>query len=975
MDTREFLQAVWPAEGIYCLATPNPHGDGYVQNTFSSIDAVLKAIDYMKRTNLFFCVHTLKDAQGVFNPNKANKRTGELGAYEKRSHANMLEGKCFFFDLDVGEGKGYQTRQEALDGLEQFLFQTQLPRPLVTSSGGGYHVYWLLSTPLASLEWRRHAGTLRALASGLGLNFDPARTTDQSSVLRVVGTNNVKPGHPPRPCEALIEGTVTPTADFLLQLADLAGRYGTGLGSAVPAVVAGGPGRGNLAEPWTTTTTLLELTHVCEHVRDYKELSETGQHVDEPMWYAMLGLTQYADDGDWVAILGKANRTEAQKRAKLEQWNSATQGMPPSCAKLDSDCGGDACKRCPFKDKGRNPILIANELRKASAPAPAAPIALTPSGPTYTAICDPPFPFKRTKAGVVRLETYEDDNGNEFTEEKVILEYDLFPIELVEKTNTEHAFSLWVVQTPHAKPRILRIDSASLQDARPFHLMLFDNQVYVNGKEIQIVRDMWIAWLAKVQKEKAANRQFDHLGWADEARTEFIMPTQIYKIDGTSQPTVVSSMVQEVADTIYTRGTRAAQLKALAFYAEDKYFKHQFAVLAAYASPAFHCSGHAGMVINLGGETSGGKSSSLFTGAGLWGNPRQFSINGTRKGQTMLRQQTTAFTLSALPMMVDEITTHEDTEVTDWVLSATQNIERQRLYPNGKPMPTRKTWKASFHICTSNKSFHDMLANSSHASTAAEMRVFELWFKSFGQEGKSAAQRHMAMVDANYGWLGPEALALYMQHREAVDASILKLEEWITATFGLSAPERYWGWAIAVVIGYAKFLQRFGLCPYDLDKLFKWLLDEHLPAMRGVIQTNEVTAAPQSLLGSYLNDNQAYILRTSGDRYQEHSFPQNDPKGKLVAEYDLDARRLYVRKDAFKGYLKTRGAPIGHTFGALKRDVVVIADDVKKTIGAGTPYSMGRTICFVVDMHHPEFTDAVDATPLVGNIVQLRSRS
>ena len=213
MDTRAFLEALWPASGIYCLATPytipNTDKQVYSHHTFTSIDAALEGAKRLGDTNIFFAMHTLKEHKR-WNEFKVNWKTGEPGAWEVRPHESVSEARCFFFDLDVGESTPttpkYATRQEALNALEAFLFRTRLPTPLITSSGGEFHVYWTISTPIGSLEWRRHAAVLHHLSRRLGLRVDPSRTTDQSSVLRVVGTFNVKPGHDPRPCVAVQAG-------------------------------------------------------------------------------------------------------------------------------------------------------------------------------------------------------------------------------------------------------------------------------------------------------------------------------------------------------------------------------------------------------------------------------------------------------------------------------------------------------------------------------------------------------------------------------------------------------------------------------------------------------------------------------------------------------------------------------------------------------------------------------------------------
>lgn len=189
MNMREFLTAVWPDEGPYCIATPytipGTETVTYAHHVTETInDAVKFARGKRETTNLFFAIHTLRHAK-VWNPAKKNRKTGETGAYEVRTHANMKAARAFFFDLDVGrttdQTTKYATREDALSDLARFLFLTGLPDPLVTSSGGGFHVYWRIADALDSLTWKVTAARLHGLARHFGCATIPcARRTSRA---------------------------------------------------------------------------------------------------------------------------------------------------------------------------------------------------------------------------------------------------------------------------------------------------------------------------------------------------------------------------------------------------------------------------------------------------------------------------------------------------------------------------------------------------------------------------------------------------------------------------------------------------------------------------------------------------------------------------------------------------------------------------------------------------------------------------
>ena len=981
MDTRTFLEAVWPSHGIYCLATPFKPGDDdrstFSHHTYTSIDAFVAAVESAPKNNVFFCVHTLKEAK-VWNPQKRDRKTGTLGAFERRTHTNMREAKCFFFDLDVGESTAvtpkYKTRQEALDGLDQFLFRTGLPDPLVTSSGGGYHVYWRLSEAIESVEWRRQATILRHVAAREGLKADPARTNDQASVLRVVGTTNVKPGHDPRPCVALTEGVETSTGSFLGQLGEL-------LGSDVVATqalsVPAHARTGNIQKVWDgRTPTLEEVSGVCEHVRTY--VAEGLYARGEPVLYHLgCGVIAYVEDGyDHYEDFAQTHPDYAdlgRVRAKFDQYVEQTDGMPSSCTTIDAKCGGTVCQRCPNAKLGKNPLLIANEAQKRAAlPPPVPQMSLAAQQPTV--IVEPPAPYKRSPAGITRKAFKTDKDGNESEIVEVLVPYDIFPFEMCGRTELERAFSMWAVSIPNEPQKVIKLTSAMLSDLRALAAELNDQGVYVPGKHIPKVAEMMQHWLRSLQAQTAASRQYDHLGWADPEHTQFILPTTVLKTDGTQVPCTVSGMVKEVARGIRTAGTLADQIRLLKYYSDDKYFRHQFVVLCALAAPAFHSTDFYGVVVNAAGESGGGKSSALYAGASLWGHPTEYVVNGTQTGMTLLAQQHRVFTLANLPVCVDEITTQEDPFIRDFCIGSTQKSERGRLDPAGTPKPVRETYKSTIYLVSSNKSFHNLLGQGSEVGNASSMRVFEMWFPEF-TSGKVEAQEFMHSLQVCHGWIGPAALERYLKHREYVDNHIRKAMAVMDRKCSFTGPERYWSAVIAVVLVYAEFAQSFGLIPFDLKRLRDWLLDEQVPLLRGAIASDNKSHDSSSLLSSFLNDRQGQTLVTNCDLTMNTQLPIDVPRGSIVAEYDKSARKIYVRKDSFRGWLKERNYNAIRAFTDLIRDGQIVAMDVKRTIGAGTDYARGRSLCFEVDTTHPDFSETKPTQAPASNVVPLRKRT
>jgi len=348
MTPGKFLRLIWPAEGFYCIAHPfRPEGSKqtvYAHKVFRTIsEAVTHVAEQTHVTDVYFAMLPLA-AERVWDAEKTDYKTGQKGAWAVRKQSNSLCSKVSFFDLDVGsDPHKYPTQRDALAALLKFLNDTGLPMPMLVSSGGGVHVYWVYDEAVPVQPWRQIAADMRALAEGLGLKVDTTRTTDSSSVLRVPGTFNWKDRSNPRPVKVLQEGPTTPVETFKRIIQDAMIRHGiTGKVAAQPgaAPVAGAEGFGQQTfNDFGPPPTLNELAGACAQVR--KIISSQGDksdphygELDNTAWYrGLIGTISHTENGDdWCRKLTALHpRDVADIETKLQQ----TKTFPPAkCATL-----------------------------------------------------------------------------------------------------------------------------------------------------------------------------------------------------------------------------------------------------------------------------------------------------------------------------------------------------------------------------------------------------------------------------------------------------------------------------------------------------------------------------------------------------------------------------------------------------------------------------------------------------------------
>ena len=969
MTPTEFLKAVWPETGIYVLATPftipGTKIRTYAHKTFTSIAAAAAyAVENRDRYDLFFGVHSLRERQ-LWNPDKENPRTGELGAYEIRTQANSHEARCFFFDLDVDptNDKKYTSQAEALTDLIRFCREVELPKPLVTSSGGGLHVYWPTDTALPSIEWRDHAVKLRQLARHHGLKADPARTTDSASVLRVAGTYNRKNPDAPRPVQVLSAGRSTPTTDLLKRIQDAVTRAGVTVKTA-PRFAGPTDLGSNLEETYDgPPVSMKAMVTACAQMQ---RLVRLKGNVSEPEWFHSINLVRFVENGAKLVHKiseGHPSYDPDETDKKIAQLE--TRGIKPtSCAKLAEVCGDEACEGCPFAGKVKSPIVAARFRDEAPAPL----VVQLAGTTTHTLeIPPPPKPFTRLKSGGV---SYFAKNSEGEEVHTVIYEHDLYPLRRLVNAASAMEQQMWRVVLPREGEKDFILDADALYDRRKFLLMIANQGIYPQPSHVPYLQEYMIAYIAELQKLTDAEAQNSHLGWISD-QTAFVLPDKILMPDGTAKPAMLSVGAQRAAAQVHKRGTLERQVEILRFWAHPGYLPNQFAILCGLAAPIFYATGHHGVVANLSGEAGAFKSSSLYAAASLWGQPELMPINGTNNGATVRGRNERVSTLANLPVCVDEITNMPARDAIDLVMGITQPGHRIRLDTSGIERTASGAYKATIMLCSANNSLHGVLSTENSAGTAGSMRVFEIEFRAVQVHTKAQADAYWHELKENYGHIGEQFMAYVVQNRDAVAARVQELVRQVDTEASIKSGERFWSALIAAVVTAAEVSRHLGLLQFDAQALLRWAVKTQIPAQRGVVVAQY--SSPLGALTDYLEHINGDML-VVGTPYENSNITNvlRTPRGQLLAHYDVGKQTLWVLKKGFKDWCARTGAPFLKILDDLHRphptpdgsaERIISGIQVRKVLGAGTDFAKAQSWCFTVNMAHPELMGLAEAEP------------
>lgn len=965
MDATRFLSEIWPSEGPYALATPIQKG-GYAHHVVHTPrEAAQRAAFLANKGDVFFAVLALREER-IWSPTKIDYKTGEKGAHAIRTHANMRAARAFFVDLDVGpEDDRYLTQRDAIADLKRFVSETYLPKPCVISSGRGVHVYWRIGEDVAVEDWLPLAKILKRLAAHHQLRADPSRTSDPSSVLRVVGTYNYK-GEEPKLVKALKWSQAISLDAWrgALQAAAIrAGQDTTALsepratppeddelGSNLDAVYDGPP------------PTIKALGKACAQV---KAFGRVRGNVSEPLWYSMLQLIRYVEDGrHWAHQLsaGHPGYTQAETDERLDRLELQSMG-PASCARIADLAGAKLCEGCRYLDRVKSPLVAArNEDTKAPVVIPAA----QPDDADIE-IPDPPMPYKRIKArGIVIYTTNADGEDSEAT----IYEHDLYPVRRVYDEVRKVQHQVWRADLPHKESPEFVVDAGTLYRQEMLASCLAANGVFVRPAQIKGVQDYMSAYIAQLQKMQARTTSFDSLGWHEE-HSMFVLPERAIDRDGKTRSCQLTTHAKASSKAVTRSGDLATQVELLKFYARSGYEPQQTMVLGALAAPLLHMTGHHGLVMNATGKPGASKSTSLYTGASLWAQPQTYPLSGTNLGATQKARMQRMATMGSLPVMVDEITTMSYKDAQEMVMSVTQPVPRTILDRSGHEKERADGEKSTIMLCTANNSLHSLLAHENVAGTAGSMRVVEIEMRAGVIHQKHEADEYLSQLREHYGHVGEvyvrEAMQRYDEIAARIKAQVRRLDE----ASQIESAERFWTAALGCCLVAGELSREMGLLQFDTEALERWMLGSLLPGMRGVVATEY--AGGLNILADFVEHSSGSIAVTKASG--SGTFILRAPGQRMVAHIDQDLGVMAVLRSAFKEYCTRIGASMQAVIDELHQPTpglpsgsarVIPVPDTRRTLAHGTEFAKMQSRCFLVSMAHPEVTGAVNLSLVEG---------
>lgn len=892
MSVTDFLDVVLPAQGLRCVGSPF---EGKIAHSWGDTNAwMAKAITRITDRNLD-CYYAL-----------AGYGDKTLG----RKQTNVVAIRSFWLDIDCGPSKPYLTQKDGAAAVLKLASQTGLPKPWIVASGNGLHAYWPMAEDMEPDTWKATATILKQVCRLAGLAADPARTSDQASVLRPPGSKHFKGD--PKPVRLLLEGGVTTLGEFHDTLTDFVEEKGE-LPEVPHMPKSMGPGlnddlMGGLNEfPLTFANRIADQCPLMGKMRD------TRGQLDQGTWYGLLGVLAACEDGAVAAqewSNGHPDYSEAETSAKYDQ---ASRFGPTTCQKL-SENNSVVCRACPHWTKITSPVSLGRE--PVALPIPVPPDLTFENEDRDTGGVVLPDNYKWTPKGLAFIPYVEP--GDPPVEPVIICDTLFYPLHRIASVDGIYSLELNVVDNRNGSHRQFVLPTALVgAGGATLNTELGSREIVPHPGQGLRLQHYLSRWVDKLKQEAEETQTYEHFGWHDD---NFLIGNTMITPVGNKRAIVGGNAAMR-AKPLTAQGSFDVWRQVIdTAYNYEGQEAFQYLVLLAFASPLYaRFKQYGGITAYAHSEGTGvGKTTAERAALSAWGNWEALQLAEGKVTANALWALMGVY--NSLPVLFDELTNQGNSAASEVIYSISSGRARTRLGTDGLLRDNNANW-STIVMASGNNLISEKLALHRANAEAEHARLFEFTITSKSRLSPNQAQELFPKLMDNYGHAGFKYMEYVVQNLEKVEAGLHTIHRAFNNEAGITQGERYWAALNAAVLTALTICRKLDIVQFDPTALKGWII-EQMAVNRG--SRNDATVEPTEQLGQMLGDMWQGILLTMGEGAPgaPASVPEGrHPRGQLVgrAILPVDKRErpvLLLAVSAIKEWCNKRGVSAKEMFRA-----------------------------------------------------------
>lgn len=883
MQTKEFLQQVWPETGYYCVLGKDQQNI-VVPKFVSSIDDAVNVVNKL-----------LEDKQDVYFACSTYLEPTE------RKKINAKEQRILWLDIDCGfdekkrKWKDYETKDQALVALRSFTDATQLPEPTIVDSGRGIHCYWPLTEPIDKAIWQPVAEGLKFLCAKHSLKADGACTADMARILRVPGTKNFKDINKPADVVVLNEGKPTPF-DELAKLIPIhvsdKPKAKRPLDEATKAIL------GN------NTSKFMKIIERCrkdDGCAQITYIATKQKEIEEPLWRSGLSIAAYCEDSE-AAIHNISKHHPDYDYARTEAKANGIPG-PHTCKQFEG-LRPEGCDGCKHKGKITSPIELGRVILRSKGADNVIQAKSEELGEIVTyQIPDYPFPYFRGKNGGVYKTVAEEDE-----EAIMVYDYDFYLVEIL----NDHAigFCAWFkIHLPQDGVQEFIAPLTQLLSRDEARKILVAKGIVRNGKKLDNVIDYIMAVVDNQQKQKPSTPMYKQYGW-NAAKNKIVIGNREVSAFGVKF-VPVSDDLKDITPALQKQGSYEEWKKAISVYERPGMELRAFGFFCAFGSllMPFFKTKEKSAVINLYNPESGqGKSTVLQAMTSVYGNPEMNANLIQVWGDTGNAVINRMGFMNNLPAAVDEFTKVNPEQLHEFLKFMSTGRGKNRM-GNGGTNKERQNDTIFNLICvvSSNTDFRTVIFSSNAKASGEMARFLQLRIDKDTTLTKKEADDYFGRLFDNYGHAGEIYAQWVIANLDAVKIALIDTQEKIDKAWNIAGTDRKYSATLAAVFLGAKIAQKLGIHKIPIGPVQKAIQAE-LEKSKSDLKARDFDAI--ETLTAFLHENlkNTLVINSKLDaRSGLLEAPLLKPVNELRVRIEPDINTIYIPVSIMRAYLKTLG--------------------------------------------------------------------
>jgi len=911
MNNLEFLQQVLGDEGYYCIVGLKKDSDKPVQKFFKTLEDAVAVAENLKNEgyNAYYALATFEDGKS-------------------RKTANVKQLRSLFIDLDCGQGKPYETQEEALLDLKRFCQVTKMPKPTLVNSGGGIHAYWALEEPLSREQWTPLAEKLKKMCDEHDLFADPVVTADSVRILRVPGTLNFK-NDVARPVDLIGSSSGSYSYDTLK---DVIGDPVLERKPYIPRGEMDEVTKAILGNYTNRFKTILMKTMKGEGCQQLEHIIKAQATMPEPQWRAGLSIAKFCIDAD-IAIKKISEHHPEYSPEFADRKVRGIKGGPYTCAKFEEYNPG-GCDGCVNKGAIKSPIVLGREVLEAN--------------DDDNIVEDVPFQVEQGHTQTYVIPKYPEPyfrgkNGGIF--KRVIKQEDEIEVQVY---HNDIYVSRRLLDSDVGEAVVVRLHLPQ-DGVREFTVPLTavtskdELRKYISSKGVAVVKTdelmsyltTWVNHLQYKGKADTARRQF---GWVDDKCEAFVLGDKEISADRVDH-NPASSATTQMFSAFKTKGTMEAWKEAMNFYNKPDMEVHKFMIGLSFGSIFTEFTPINASLLHVYSPESGiGKTTALFAGASIWGEPTKLLLKET---DTVNSKMNRAEVYNNLPLMLDELTNSTAKDASDFVYQYSSGTQKNRMSGASNAERVRgEPWKQN-GISTGNSSLMEKISAYKAIPKGEAMRILEVRARKVEGLDKTETDVLSAALQNNYG----HAYLPYLQYvmnditgiKELYKSTQLKIDK--RCEFG--PEDRFHSVLVTNGIMGLMVAKRVGLVNYDIKPVVDFIVEI---AKNAKSQVKSMDVDAEGVLTNFVAENWNSMLRIKStedtrvnkkDEVDHLVIPDATPKLTFVIRYEYDLKMMYIYPNPLREWCVKKQINYEGLIDSLKRGRTK-AQMEKKRMGKGT---------------------------------------